>query len=239
MEAQKNASGPTLANRRHFLKQTTAASAISYDRILGANDRIRLAGLGCGGRCQYLLRTALETGGSQVVALAEVYQPRLRQTRKLATEAVEFSDYRKALERKDVDAVVIGSPDHWHVPMTIDSLQAGKDVYVEKPVSHTIEEGERLRAAAAGSRNLVQAGYQQRSWDHFIEARKVVQAGRLGKITLVLASWYQIWLALPQSPTLNESEIDWKAWLGNSPDRPPDPCVIPVALGTGITVEAI
>ena len=223
MEVTSNDSKPADANRREFLKHSAAVSAISYDRIQGANDRIRIAGLGCGGRCQYLLRTAIESGGSQLVALADVYQPRLRMAKKLAGDAAEFADYRKVLERSDVDAVVIGSPDHWHVPMTIDALKAGKDVYVEKPVSHTIEEGERLKAAVAGSKNLVQVGYQQRSWEHFIEARKAVQSGRLGKITLVLASWYQVFLAMQKPPTLDESEIDWKAWLGNAPDRPPDP----------------
>jgi predicted dehydrogenase len=211
------------ADRRAFLKTTAAVTAISQSRVLGANDRIRLAGIGCGGRCQYLLKTAIEVGGSQLVALADVYQPRLRQANKLAPEAIEFADYRKVLERSDVDAVVIGSPDHWHVPMTIDALKAGKDVYVEKPVSHTIAEGAQLKAVAAGSKNLVQVGYQQRSWDHFIEARRIVQSGRLGKVTLVLASWYQIFLALAQPPVLNEAEIDWKAWLGNAPDRTPDP----------------
>lgn len=211
------------ANRRAFLKATAALTAASQGRIRGANDRIRLAGIGCGGRCQYLLKKCLEIGGCEVAAFAEVYQPRMRQAKQIAPAAAEYGDYRKLLDRKDIDAVVIGSPDHWHVPMTIDALAAGKDVYVEKPVSHTIEEGERLKAAVASTKNLVQVGYQQRSWEHFIEARKVVQSGRLGKITLVLASWYQIWLALPQPPTLNESEIDWKAWLGNAPDRPPDP----------------
>jgi len=107
--------------------------------------------------------------------------------------------------------------------MASESLKAGKDVYVEKPISHTIGEGERVKKAAAGSKNLVQVGYQQRSWDHFIEARKVVQSGRLGKVTIILTSWYQIWLELPQKPTINESEIDWKAWLGSAPYRPVDP----------------
>jgi len=211
------------ANRRDFLKTTTVVTALSYGRVLGANDRIRIAGLGCGGRCQYLLKKALDVGGCEVVAAADVYKPRLRQTKEFAAGAKEYGDYRKLLESKDVDAVMIGSPDHWHVPMTIDALAAGKDVYVEKPISHTIEEGKAVKKAAADSKSIVQVGYQQRSWDHFIEARKVIQSGRLGKITIILASWFQIWLALPEEPTINEGEIDWKAWLGNAPDHPIDP----------------
>jgi predicted dehydrogenase len=222
MNRQNDKGSSQQVDRRGFLLNTAAVSAVSYGRVQGANDRIRIAGIGCGGRCRSLLAIA-QASGAQVASLADVYQPRLALALKASPDAATAADYRRVLERTDIDAVMIGSPDHWHVPMTIDALKAGKDVYVEKPVSHTIEEGEILKAAVAGSSKLVQVGYQQRSWEHFIEARKIVQSGRLGKITLVLASWYQVFLAMKDPPVLNENEIDWKAWLGSAPARQPDP----------------
>jgi predicted dehydrogenase len=108
--------------------------------------------------------------------------------------------------------------------MTIDAIQAGKDVYVEKPVSHTIEEGERLQQAVSGSKQVVQTGYQQRSWEHFQAGREVVASGKLGKITLVLASWYQDYLTtLGGAPSVDAQKLDWKRFLGSAPDQPFDP----------------
>ena len=131
---------------------------------------------------------------------------------------------RRLLERKDIDAVVIGSPDHWHVPMTIDAVKAGKDVYVEKPVSHTIEEGEALVKVLAAAKQVVQVGYQQRSWEHFKLARDIVASGKLGKITLVLASWYQDYYRnRGVIPEINPAQVDWKGFLGAAPDQPFNP----------------
>lgn len=209
-------------NRRQFLRSTAAITAISHRRILGANNRIRVAGIGCGGRARFLLDLVNQIGGGETVAVCDVYGPRRREARKkVAPGAREYVDYRQLLEQSDVDAVVIGSPDHWHVPMTIAAIAAGKDVYVEKPVSHTIEEGERLRKAAGASRQVVQVGYQQRSWEHFKQARRIVAAGKLGKITLVLASWYQNYLKFdPATAQVDQGELDWKRWLGSAPDQP-------------------
>lgn len=212
------------ANRREFLKSATAATALSQGRVLGANDRIRIGGMGVGGRARYLIEQLLRLGTAELVAVSDVYEPRRAEIRqKLAPGAREYLDYRQLLEQKDIDAVVIGSPDHWHVPMTIDAIRAGKDVYVEKPVSHTIEEGEQLSKAAAGSDRIIQIGYQQRSWEHFQLAREVVASGKLGKITLVLASWYQNyprWMA--GQPRVDRAKVDWKRFLGSAPDQPFD-----------------
>src|SRR5574342_491335 len=153
--------------RRDFFK-TASSVAFAGGRVLGANDRIRLAGLGTGGRCSYLLSLALKAGGTELAAICDVYEPRRLAVReKLAPRAPDFVDYREVLDRKDIDAVIVGSPDHWHVPMTSDAVAAGKDVYVEKPVSHSIEEGDQLQKSVEGSRQVVQVGYQQRSWEHF------------------------------------------------------------------------
>jgi predicted dehydrogenase len=211
-------------NRRDFLRNSVLLTALSTSRILGANERIRVAGLGTGGRCSYLLSLASKAG-AEIVALCDVYEPRrLAAKEKLAPGAsAEYVDYREVLDRKDVDGVIIGSPDHWHVAMTLDAIRSGKDVYVEKPVSHTIEEGERLEKAMAGSRQVVQVGYQQRSWEHFQAGREVVASGKLGKITLVLASWYQDYLnLLGGASPVDAQKLDWKRFLGSAPEQPFD-----------------
>jgi predicted dehydrogenase len=211
-------------NRRQFLKMTVAATALSRQKILGANERIRVGAIGTGGRTQYLMRLLNQIGGSEIMAVCDVYEPRRLQAKtRFAPNASEHLDYREVLDRKDVHAVVIGSPDHWHVPMTVDAVRAGKDVYVEKPLTHTIEEGKALENAVAGSGRVVQVGYQQRSWDHFRMGAEIVTSGRLGKITLVLTSWYQNYLngfgAVPEVAT---DKLDWKRWLGSAPDQPFD-----------------
>src|ERR1700733_10387532 len=152
-------------NRRDFLRNSVVLTALSASRVLGANERVRVAALGVGGRCSYLLGLASKAG-AEIVALCDVYEPRrLAAKEKLAPGArADYVDYREVLDRKDIDGVIIGSPDHWHVAMTLDAIQSGKDVYVEKPISHTIEEGERLEKAVTGSRQVIQVGYQQRSW---------------------------------------------------------------------------
>ena len=212
-------------NRRDFLRNSAILTALSTSRILGANERVRIAGLGTGGRCSYLLGLASKAG-AEIVALCDVYEPRrLAAQEKLAPAArADYVDYREVLDRKDVDAVIIGSPDHWHVAMTLDAIQSGKDVYVEKPVSHTIAEGERLEKAVGGSRQVVQVGYQQRSWEHFQAGREVVASGKLGKITLILASWYQDYLSRPRGASPVETQkLDWKRFLGSAPEQPFDP----------------
>src|ERR1035441_6030480 len=139
---------------------------------------------------------------TEIVAVCDVSETRrLAAKEKFSPGGKEYLDYREVLGRNDIDGVVIGAPDHWHVPMTVDAVKAGKDVYVEKPVSHTIEEGERVQKAVLDSKQVVQVGYQQRSWPHFLQAREIVAEGKLGQISLVLTSWYQDYVvnqALPQ-----------------------------------------
>lgn len=209
-------------NRRTFLKSAALATAASRRLVLGANDRVRVAGIGTGGRCRYLLSLLAKIGGAEIVAVCDAYEPRRAEAReKLAPEAREYLDYREVLDRRDIDAVFIGSPDHWHVPMAVDAVRAGKDVYVEKPVSHQIDEGRRLIAAVAETQRVVQVGYQQRSWDIFILGSEIVHSGRLGQITLVLSSWYQDYLRnFGRLSVVDASKLDWKRFLGSAPERP-------------------
>jgi predicted dehydrogenase len=214
-----------MPNRRQFLKSAAlATTAASYTRILGANDRIRIGGIGTGGRCQYLLSLLNNESGSQIAAICDVYEPHLSEAReKVAPAARAFADYRKLLEQPDIDAVVIGAPDHWHVPMAIDAMRAGKDVYVEKPVTHRIEEGEPLLKAVAESKRVVQTGMQQRSWPHFQQARDLVASGGLGQVTLIRTYWYQNYLRGNNAPKpIDASKLDWKMFLGSAPDQPFD-----------------
>jgi predicted dehydrogenase len=214
-----------LSNRRQFLAGTAAVAALPASTVRGANNRIRIGAIGTGGRCQYLLSLLQNIPDNQVVAICDVYQPHRDEARiKFASYATEYTDFRKLLEDPQIDAVVIGAPDHWHTAMTIAAVQAGKDVYVEKPVTHTLEEGEILGRAVAASKRVVQVGMQQRSWPHIVEAKTIVDSGALGQITFVETHWYQNYV--PKHPTLpdvDESKLDWKMFLGSAPPQPFDP----------------
>lgn len=201
------------------------ATAMSYRRLWGANERIGIGILGCGGRGQYLLQLFAAEPGVEIRMVCDVYAPRRLQARQLAgASCEEVADYRKVLERRDIDAVVIATPDHWHVRMTLDAIAADKDVYVEKPVSHDIAEGEALRREAAQSQRVIQAGYQQRSWPHFLRAREAIASGILGQVSLALTSWYQNYLkAQPPRVELDVTQLDWQQWLGPAPAQPFDP----------------
>lgn len=211
--------------RRDLLKASAVWTAASYSRVLGANDRVRIAGIGVGGRATYLLGLAAKAENTAIVAVCDVSETRRAAAKaKFAPAGRDYLDYREVLQRADLDAVVIGAPDHWHVPMTIDAVKAGKDVYVEKPVSHTVGEGERVETAVGESKQIVQVGYQQRSWPHFQQARDLIAEDRLGQISLVLTSWYQDYVSGMQTPPkVDPSTVDWKRFLGSAPDQPFDP----------------
>jgi predicted dehydrogenase len=210
-------------NRRRFLGAGIATAA-SYGRILGASDRIRFGAIGTGGRGEYLLGNVAKLENNDIVAVCDVYEPNmLRAKRRYAPNADVYGDHRRVLDRKDVDAVIIATPDHWHVAITIDSVKAGKDVYCEKPVTHLISEGEPLIAAVRESKRVVQTGTQQRSWQHFIHAKELVNNGTLGQVTLIRTYWYQNHIANQAAgPDIDVSKLDWKRFLGPVPDRPFD-----------------
>ena len=199
---------------------------LAGSRVLGANDRVRIGLIGTGGRCMYLARLLKGLPGNEVVAACDVYEPRrLAAVERMGPQTTPASDYRQVLDRNDVDAVVIGAPDHWHVPMTLDAVAAGKDVYCEKPITHTIEEGDKLIAGVEKSKRVVATGTQQRSWDHYQLARQMVQGKRLGQITLAEMYWYQNYLHTSwQDPEaeIDPTHLDWKSFLGSAPDQPFD-----------------
>jgi predicted dehydrogenase len=203
-------------NRRAFL----FASAASQARIIGANDRIRAGIIGAGGRGRYLTGQFKELG-VEMGGVCDVYEPNLQAGLKEAnTGARPFDDYRKLLEDKSFDAVVIATPDHWHARMVIDAVEAGKDVYVEKPMTHTIEEGYRVIEAVRRTRRVVQVGMQRRSSELFLEAKRVMDSGQLGEVRLVTSWWYNNTSSLTNRPLAGK--LDWDKWLGSSPKRPLD-----------------
>lgn len=214
-----------LASRRSWMT-AAAITAASYQRILGANSRIRIGLIGAGIRGTYVTQLFKETNQCDIVSICDVYTPNLERARaQLNPGARSHLDYKELLAEKDIQAVVIGSPDHWHVPMTIDAMEAGKDVYVEKPLTHNIEEGRRLAEFVKGRKELVQVGYQQRNTPTFEQVRELVATGKLGDITLVQAYWHSGHFGAVER--INEFDfkpdsIDWKRWLGPAPQRPVD-----------------
>jgi predicted dehydrogenase len=154
----------------------------------------------------------------QIVAVSDVYGPRRDAVKERSNGlATTHLDYHEVLG-KDIDAVIIASPDHWHVRMAVDALAAGKDVYLEKPVTHTIEEGAVLTRAVRSGKQILQCGMQQRSWSHFRDAVNLIQGGSLGRVTQVRTYWWQNYGHRPLKPVDTEA-LDWKMWLGGAPEQ--------------------
>jgi predicted dehydrogenase len=224
----------TSITRRQFLKTSAATLALgaaytgSSLRVLGANERIRLGFIGLGGRGFFHLRQFQQMEDVSVVAAAEVAQEKLDRAKALQPGLSTFQDYRALLDLKDLDAVVISTPDHWHAIPTIQACQAGKDVYVEKPLGHNIREGRAMVQAARKYNRVVQLGTQQRSGPTWIEAINRIKSGEFGKISLV-RTWNCWGLETRHadigSPPDSEppAGVDYDQWLGPAPKRPFNP----------------
>jgi predicted dehydrogenase len=203
------------------------ATAGSQDRVAGANKRIRVGLIGCGGMGTGDLRDFLKSG-AQAVALCDVDDEQTAKAK--AGIAQDFNqtpelvtrDFRKVIERKDIDAVIVGTPDHWHALPTLMACEAGKDVYVEKPLSLTIGEGRIMVDTARRYNRVVQMGTQQRSAQHYADAVDYVKSGQLGKIRVVKAWAYQDWMGniAPVADSEPPATVDYDLWLGPAPKRP-------------------
>src|SRR5438128_12537589 len=211
--------------RRHFTQAAAAAgiSALSYGRILGSNDRIQVVFIGVGNRGYQVLDAFLKHPDAEVVALCDLYQPYLDfAAQKVGGQARQFKDYRKLLELKDLDAVAINTPDHWHALQMIHACEAGKDVYVEKPLSLVVSEGRAMAGAARHFDRVVQVGLQRRSSAFVREAAELVRGGAIGKVTVVRSfhiqnEWPKGIDAPPDEPP--PTDFDWEGWLGPAPKR--------------------
>src|SRR5215470_12456573 len=213
--------------RRDFTKIATVASvstALGSRRALGANDRVRLGFIGVGNRGDQVLDGFLAHKDAEVVAVCDIHQPYIDfAAKKIGGSPRQLKDYRKLLEMKDVDAVVIATPDHWHALQMIHACQAGKDVYVEKPLSLTVVEGRRMVEAAERHKRVVQVGLQRRSSEYCREAVEFIRGGGIGKVTAVRAFHIQNEWPKGIGKPPNEAppaDFDWEAWLGPAPKVP-------------------
>ena len=207
-------------NRRSFLI-AGGLTALASTKAFGASEKLRVGVIGAGGRMRNLLDAADQIGSYEIVAVSDVYAPHAdavkARSNGLATTHV---DYREVLDNKEIDAVIVATPDHWHVPIAKDAIAAGKDIYLEKPVTHTLEEGAPLIHATRSSKQILQCGMQQRSWSHFRNAVDLIQGGSLGRIVQVRTYWWQNYNTNWTPKPMDLSQLDWKQWLGNAPDQP-------------------
>ncbi len=233
-------------NRRDFLRTSaraiaSAATAVSLPtivspRVFGSpssaapSDRIRIGCIGVGNRGGGNMKAFLNmTNRADVVAVCEVDAQRLAEARQRVEKSTgrkcaAYSDYREMLDNKEVDAVVITTPDHWHALPSIDACAAGKDVYCEKPLTLTIAEGQAMVAAARTHNRIVQTGSQQRSDDRFRLACELVRSGRIGKVHTVRAGISEVNFNGPAVPNCDPpSELDFNFWLGPAPLKPYNP----------------
>jgi predicted dehydrogenase len=225
--------------RRDFVKTGVAAAGAAavyhrdvHAKILGANDRVNIASIGVGGRGYGVMRWAMEVGKAsqpaQVVAVCDVYRKRVNKAKE--TSGAEFAslDYRELIARKDIDAVIIATPDHWHAPIAIEAMKAGKDVYCEKPMTRTVEEAKRFYEAQKAANRVVQIGSQTTSSDQWWKARKAIADGMIGQLLMSQGSYHRNSIEGEWNWPIDKNAgpdakgddfIDWKMWLGPAPKR--------------------
>lgn len=230
----------TKPTRREFVRTAGATAALGMSgaflaghsrpaaaRVLGANERINLAIIGCGWRAgqhmKILMEKSKEKGNCQIVAVCDLYDRRRREAVE-RTGAKGYRDYREVLARDDIDAVFLPVPWHWHAKLSLDSCEAGKDVYVETPMTISVDSAKQLYETVKRTKRVLQVGNQMASWDQYWRARAVVQSGILGKIVVMTAAWARNssggqWnytgdhpLAIKEDAT--PETVDWPTWQG-------------------------
>ncbi|MBO0719623.1 MAG: Gfo/Idh/MocA family oxidoreductase [Blastocatellia bacterium] len=230
--------------RRRFVKAGLVAAgatavyprdAHSNMRILGANDRINVGLVGVGGRGSFLLQWVAKVGKTtrpaQIVAVCDVYRKRVNRAKEASGAEMATLDYRELLHRQDIDVVVIATPDHWHAPIAIEAMKAGKDIYLEKPMTHTVEEAKTVYETQKATNRIVQVGSHTTSSDQWWKARKAIQDGMIGQLLISQGSYHRNsvegewnWpIDSAAGPNAGGDDyIDWKMWLGSAPERPFD-----------------
>ena len=215
--------------RRQFIRQVAgtalaSATALSGTRVVGANERVNIGLIGCGGRGRADASFLRQVPNVNLAAVCDVYTPHAEAAQTWAGAGCRsYGDFRSLLEQRDIDAVLVATPDHWHAAITVLACQAGKDVYVEKPLSHSIREGRKMVEAARRYDRVVQAGTQHRSAPHFRQAAEIVQSGGIGAVRFV-----RVWNYLNMSPQgigrAADAEpgpgLDWDFYLGPAPQVP-------------------
>ena len=233
--------------RREFLRTAALAGAAAAPavyaakpgkpasgRVLGANDRINVGVIGTGGRGAYVAKEFAKAGAgahnAQILAVCDVYQKRVSENKALH-KCDGYLDYREVLNRADIDAVIVATPDHWHARIALEAMDRGKDVYLEKPMCHTIEETKQLIDTVRETKRVLQVGSQTTSGDQWHQARRVIGEGMLGRMLLSQGSYHRNSIEGEWNWPIDEgagpdgkgdSYIDWKMWLGPAPKRPFD-----------------
>ena len=215
-------------NRRRFVQATSLAAINPLARsVLGANDKIVIGLIGAGGMGRANLADFRKEPDVEVAAVCDVNQENLsRAVAMTGGRASSYGDFRRVLERKDIDAVIVATPDHWHALPTIYACQAGKDVYVEKPLALCIEEQQRMVRTARETKRVVQVGTQQRSGKHFQRAVEWIRAGKIGGVTFARTWNYDNSFpkGIGNPPDAQPpSTLDWDFWLGPAPKVPYNP----------------
>lgn len=213
-------------NRRGFLGSTAAvglgvlAHPSFSAKVFGANDRIVMGIIGAGGMGRGHMEN-FKSQGAEWGAVCDVYEFNLEAGLEIAgPQAKAYSDHRKLLERKDIDAVLIATPEHWHHGHLIDVLQAGKDAYCEKPMSHSIEEGANMVAQVRKTDRIVQVGMQRRSSPAIHECKQLIDQATIGEINLVRAEWY--WNVNMRTTSVLPGKLDWDRFVGSARKQPFD-----------------
>jgi predicted dehydrogenase len=225
------AAGAVASTGERPAAQTTMAAK---GRVIGANDRINVGFIGCGGRMNTHIRRVMERnkerGDVQAVAVNDIWDKRKQRAREATgvEERSVYHDYREICARPDVDVVVIASPDHWHHPQAMEALRQGKDVYLEKPMTYTVDEAREVADAVKATGRVLQVGSQYTSMDHFWKAKKAIADGLIGEVMWASGGFgrnrnqrgewnYAI------DPDATEKTLDWKAFIGPAPKRAFDP----------------
>jgi len=216
-------------HRRQFIQRAAgtalvSAAAFSTGKVTGANDRVNVALIGCGGRGRADADLLRQIPGVSVVAVCDVFEPHAAAAKAWAGGGCQtYSDFRNLLEQRDIDAVLVATPDHWHAAVTVLACQSGKDVYVEKPLAHDIREGRKMVEAARRYNRVVQTGTQHRSAPHIQQATDIVRSGQIGPVRFV-----RVWNYLNMSPdgigraadSAPPAGLDWDFYLGPAPKVP-------------------
>jgi predicted dehydrogenase len=219
----------TTISRRDFAG--LAGSTLAAPNVLGANDRVRAAFIGTANRGGQLIKAALPHKDVEIVALCDLDANALNKQKAIIGSGAEtYTDFRKVIDRKDIDAIVIATPDHWHAIQTTWACRAGKDVYVEKPLSVTIHEGQRMVDVARETKRIVQVGTHRRSSVLYPKMKALIDSGEIGKVTVARA--YRITNMAPngigKSPDVDPpAGFDWDMWLGPRPKRGFRPTIHP------------
>jgi predicted dehydrogenase len=216
-------------NRRDFMKKVAAGAvsagvalpALGQTKAVSANDKVIVGVIGTGRMGRGDLADFAKQPEVEIAAVCDVYQPNLDEGLKATSgKAQAYTDYRQLLDRKDIDVVIVGTPDHWHALPMVEACKAGKDVYVEKPICRTIDEGKIMVEAARKYNRVVQVGTQQRSGIHFQKAIKLVQDGFIGKVSFVrtwnYANRYPEGIGNP-ADSEPPAGLNWDFWLGPAP----------------------